>query len=245
MSSTFDLLSDCVNRAIELSVEVKFDAENITHIYPVALYTSILELIDDSLYLNREGPKPGIPILSRAILEAFVNLKNVISDAAYIDNIEFEWLRSWNQILTEAEAGNEYLVQITEAEDLQSNLEKNRTRLANLREKGVRQLQVLEKFQLAGLELEYRTIYGYMSGHSHSALQSLIGKHIDTSSGRPEVSAFVDWPIERFEIYLGTSCEILIQATELFHEYFDSEYAEQVAELRARVDAHKERISPA
>lgn len=82
MASTVEVLSHCVDTAIDLTTKVKFDADDFRHLYPVSLYSSILELTSECLYLVREGPKPGIPILSRAILETFVNLKNVTLDVS-------------------------------------------------------------------------------------------------------------------------------------------------------------------
>lgn len=240
MASTVEVLSHCVDTAIDLTTKVKFDADDFRHLYPVSLYSSILELTSECLYLVREGPKPGIPILSRAILETFVNLKNVTLDVSYVEVIEFEWLSSWVQLMNEAEEGNVYLGSIAESEDLAEKRDQNQQRLADLKDKGVRKLRVIDKFEKAGLAAEYRTIYGFMSAHSHGSLQSLLDKHIDVSSGRPEVSAFIDRSVESLETYLGTTCEIFMQATEAFHQYFESEYADTVAELRKVVDAHKE-----
>ena len=58
MASTVEMIRQCLGTAIDLAPKVKFDAENIQHLYPVALYTSILELTDDCVYLVREARNP-------------------------------------------------------------------------------------------------------------------------------------------------------------------------------------------
>jgi hypothetical protein len=144
--------------------------------------------------------------------------------------------------MNEAERGNEYLGRVAESEDLTENRKQHEKRLTELREKGIAKLTIYQKFEMADLAAEYRTIYGFMSAHSHVGLQSLIDRHIGVSDGRPQVSAFVDRPIESLETYLGTTCEIFMLATELFHNYFESDLIDDVRKLREIVNEHKKTL---
>ena len=123
MKSTKEVLSDCLGQAIGVGSALKFDAKYLGHLCAVTLYMSMLELTADILDLDREGPKPGIPIIARSILEAYVELKNLTEDSEYLGVIQRTWVLSWLNLLKSAKAGNQYLTIIASATDLDSDIE--------------------------------------------------------------------------------------------------------------------------
>lgn len=244
MTKTIDLIDSLLPRAINAAQSLRFDAKYMRHLVVVSLYMTILELVEEIVSANRESSKISVPIISRSILEAFVDLKNVVTDEDYCNIIELDWLRGWKLTMENALTDNPYLVDIKADPNLKEGIEEHERRLNELKELGTKKLTAQQKFEKAGLANEYETMYRWTSSHSHGGLQALISRHINLSNPeKPEVVAFQDHDIEEFEIYIGPTCEILMQATELAHQFLESSESEVVKEMRGEVDAHRREIS--
>lgn len=247
MKTTAAVLLECLELAKIFTSELKFDGGYIGHLYTISLYATILELIDETVHLVRDGPKTGIPILTRSILEAYVDLKNATEDKTYISVIEFEWIKSWRKLMEAAESGNQYVSRLAGDPNFQSNIEGYQKRLDELKRDGIKPLKIFEKFKKAGLTEEYEAIYGILCPHSHGGFQALIDRHIDINvkGGNPKVKAFQDRQISEFEIYLGTTCELLAKATEQINQYLLGEENSRVTAIREIIDAQKCAITSA
>lgn len=240
MKPTHEILSDCLDSAIEFGGELKFDASFLGNLCVVSLYMSMLELTAEILHLNREGPKTGIPIISRSILEAYVEIKNLVEDPQYLGVVERSWVLSWLNMMKSAKKGNQYLVLMAQDGKLDANIVQHEAKLEELKAKGYKRITFKEKFQKAGLEEEYDSIYGWFSAYSHGGLQALIDRHIDVSAETtPKVNAFQDRPISEFETSLGTVCELIVRASDHVNSYLEAGADETIQQLRKVVDDHR------
>lgn len=134
MTDTHQILAECLDTAIEFGEHVRFDASYLGHLFAISLYVSMLELTAEILHLNRSGPKPGIPIVARSILEAYVEIKNLSEDEEYIGVVEYSWVMSWLKTMKAARDGNQYLGLIADHEHLDATIVEQEAKLDELRE---------------------------------------------------------------------------------------------------------------
>lgn len=244
MKPTHEILSACLDSAIEFGREFKFDSTYLGHLCVVSLYMSMLELTAEILHLNREGPKPGIPIIARSILEAYVEIKNLTEDDEYIVVVEGAWVQSWLKMMKSAKDGNQYLSLLAQDSDLETNIEQHEAKLKELKENGYKWTTFKSKFKKAGLEEEYDTIYDWLSSYSHGSLRALIQRHIQLEEEEnPKVNAFQDMPISEFETSLGTVTELIVRASDHVNSYLNVGADDAIERMRKVVNEHRSEIT--
>ena len=81
---------------------IKFDRSHAWHRTLVCMYCSIVEYSDTLLVLRKEEKFVSIPLVVRALLEGFVDLKNLCGSPEYGNNIQANYLDEWLRITKEA-----------------------------------------------------------------------------------------------------------------------------------------------
>jgi len=220
-----------------LSEELTFDKSHPLHRNTIALYGSIIELTGSNILLIQKRIVAGVPVLLRAILEAYVDLVNLINNKTYGYNLEVSYLKEWLKILEEAKIGkNEYLSDITKEPSLDKTIMEWRKERKRLEAKGFRALRIDQKFSKAGMEKEYKSIYNSLCSDSHNNIRALIERHIEREETDFSVVFYKAYTAEDSAIYVGTNAEILVRATELMHEFLDSPVKDEIAEYRNEID---------
>lgn len=225
------------DQAVELADKITFDREHALHRTLIALYSSIIELSGTccSLIDNKQGS--AIPIITRAILEAYVDLKNLIDAANYGYYLELSYINEWLVVLHEAKEGkNQYLSQIHQAPNLQESIKRLIAKKEQLNKEGYRKIPIEEKFRRVGMDNEYRAIYSALCAHSHNNMRALIDRHFEFENGDLSLVLYRDYALEEHLVYIGTVSELLIRATEGIHAKFDSSAQDEVQKLRAELD---------
>lgn len=98
-----------------LAKKLQFDKTHVLHRTLIALYGSVLELTSSCILLIDNRLLPGVPVLLRAVLEAYVDLVNLAKAPRYGYAIELNYLSEWRKLLQEAKLGkNEYLLDISQ-----------------------------------------------------------------------------------------------------------------------------------
>lgn len=245
-AATLNLLKEVHNRAVELSSQLSFDKKHPLHLQSVSLYGSILELSSSIAILTKDGPKTGVPIVLRSLLEAVVDLVNLCEEPTYGYYLEAREASDWVNFLGAAAHGNNpYLDQVAEAPGLKESLEKHKEKLAGLKSKGYSPLQIKSKFKKAGMESEYATIYAELCTHSHNTIRALRKRHVEVADDGFNVVFYRLTTLDEIEHYLGMSVELLVQATERLHKLLNSDALEAVTALRNEVDGYKSKIESA
>jgi len=220
-----------------LSVKITFDKANPRHRNAMALYGSIIELTGSIIILLDRGMASGVPILLRAILEAFVDLVNLTRTAQYGYYLEVSYIKEWLKILDEAKLGkNEYLASITALLTLDETIAKWRKEKAKLEAKGFHALKIEQKFKQADMEKEYRSIYNILCSDSHNNLRSLIDRHIQREETDFEIVFYKAYTSEDSAHFVGTNAELLLRATQVVHDFFDSSAKGEIPEYRTEMD---------
>jgi hypothetical protein len=229
-----------------LSVEIVFDKTHALHRTTIALYGSILELTGACILLIDRRLVTGAPILLRAILEAYVDLVNLIENARYGYNLEVAHLKEWLKLLNEAKIGkNEYLADISKEPNLDSTIAKWTDEKRKLEAKGYRALMIEDKFRLAGMEKEYRSIYNSLCSDAHNNLQALVGRHIEREQADFSIVVYKAYTPQDSAHYVGINAEILMRATERVHEFFKSTVENKLPPYRGELNRLRGESEPA
>jgi len=233
-------LKELHDEFIDLSKAIIFEKKHPRQLFLIALYGSILELCGGLITLIDKKFYTRMPSLFRSIVEAHVELKNLFADAEYGYFMEASRCDQWIKVLKEAKKGkNPYLSEITNWDKLESELGKEKNTLNELKKKGYTPLKVWKRFELAGMENEYRSLYNFLSCDAHSNIRALIKRHIDINDQDFEVVFYKDEPLDHHLSYLDTTAGILLESSAMIHEIFKTghdakikEYGERLSDLR-------------
>ena len=236
-------LKELHDKLIGLSTTIIFDKEHPRQLFMVALYGTILELCGGLISLVNEKFYTTIPSVFRAIVEAHVELKNLYSEAEYGYYMEASRYDQWINVLKEAKKGNNpYLAKIQKWEQLDTEIQKQKRALEDLKNKGYKALKVFERFIKADMENEYRSLYNFLSCDAHSNIRALISRHIDINNEDFKVVFYKDEPLEHHLSYLDTTAGIMIDSSVKVHELFETgqygivkKYGDSLNELRKRI----------
>lgn len=136
-----DLFPGLMREVLDNVEYIKFDKGRPWHRYLVCLYCSIIEYCDTLICLEREKKGVSIPSISRVILEAYVELKNICKDENYAKNMEASHLSKWLSITREAGTlNNPYLKGMTDSEGFDEQVASWQKELDGLLADGHREL---------------------------------------------------------------------------------------------------------
>ena len=165
----FEFVKRLHDECIRLSEHIVFDKKHARHLYSVALYGSLIELSGSLVVLIERKHGTGVPAIFRLLLEAYVELRNLHENAKYGHHMQASYDKQWLKVLKEAKnKPNPYLKDISEIANLDNEIRKYEQELADLKDKGYQPLNVFERFQRAGMEDEYRSLYNFLSSDAHS-----------------------------------------------------------------------------
>lgn len=226
------------DRAVDYSHHFAFDRNHPLYRTAVSYYGTILELTSSCVILINKSLGTAIPILLRAILEAYVDFHNLCSDSKYGYYLEASYIHEWLKILKEAKKGkNEYLSQISKAPSLDGMIKSWNEAQNKLDKKdGYKQLSVFERFQKAGMENEYCSIYNSLCCDSHNNIRALVSRHIEFKDKDLSVVFYKDLNLSDIEQYIGMASELLVRATIEIHTLLDSPVLEEVSKLREEIE---------
>lgn len=142
-----------------LTQQLIFDKMHKLHQSVITLYGSIFELTGSCICLVDNQMATGIPILLRSLLEAFIDLSNLIKNPKYGHNLELDRLDQWIRLLRESKTNNSYLKYFKQVSDLDSLISQYEAEKKVLEDKGHKNLKIIEKFEIAGMSEEYKSIY--------------------------------------------------------------------------------------
>lgn len=206
------LLRDAHDFSLEVADDLSFDKQHPWHRNLVALYGTQIELCGALLIVDKNRAGIAVRCLFRNLLEAFVELKNLASDRQYGNNMEAAHLKEWNKWLKSARDGNPYLSSIGELPDLADQIASNQEKLATYNTQGFKPLNVFQRFEMAGMENEYRSIYSQMSSDVHGNIRALIDRHFELNQEQ------TDFEIVIYKDYRGEFDHLFWDATGLLLE---------------------------
>jgi hypothetical protein len=196
-----------VEDAITYAEYLKFDKNHPWHRNLIALYCSLIEYSDSLIYLVENEKNIAVPIIFRSLLEAFVDFKNLANDRKYGYHMEAVYSKEWLKVIEEASKhNNAFLSAISEDTMLADQIRGHKDDLEKLKKDGYEPLNQFEKFEMAGMIEEYRSIYNFVCSHSHNNIRSLIDRFfiIDEIGKDFSLALFKERDSGQFDHYLAT-----------------------------------------
>jgi hypothetical protein len=218
-----ETLEDFHDRLLALAGALTFDKRNLVDLHRLALYGSMLELTRGICTLLKFDARLGAPSLFRSFLEAAVELTNLLQDPGYVEHMDASHKDQWLKVLREAQSGkNPYLESIAKIPELDAQIKKETAELKVLVDKSRGPLNVFERFQMANMEKEYRSLYNFLSCDAHSNIRALISRHLTFTENDFEVAYYKDEPIESFISILDSTAGLLLHASADMHKRYKS-----------------------
>lgn len=217
----YEALAEAVHSASEA---LQIDSNNPQQLCSIALHGSLLELSRALVALIKLGDATGTPIVLRAMLEAYVDLSNLVTDEKYLHRMSAAWQRQRLRLAKaayERGANNPYLVSLTQQQELATVIEDIQADLRRLSKEGSGELTIQQRFERAGEQDRYDSVYAYLCSHGHNNLNVLQDRHIErTDHGyrvvffRPIKSTEVQRYIDTMAGVIANSAAFLKQLTE-------------------------------
>ena len=174
-----DALAAVQEHATSVAALIHYDLKDAVERFLLSYFATSIELAAGCIALANHTETIGIPILARSVLEAHVDFRCLLADPGYKECIEAAHDLEWAKVIDEAVAGGgAYLaklgaepavlherVKIAEREQLRASL-------------GVRRLRAKQRFERAGMDEAYYSVYNFLCAEAHNDARALISRHI-------------------------------------------------------------------
>jgi hypothetical protein len=209
-------------KCIETSLSLSFDDKNIQDTYMQSIFSVVVELADDCCQALRQEKELASHVLTRALLEAVVDLINVIKDPDYV-NIRFQ------KALLERKKKLRYLLEnepqcIPETGHDLEYVESYIDRIDTLLKPKIAKMNIKERFIGADMEDYYDSAYSLLCDYTHH----------DASAIARRTFAFDTIRLDKEGMLMLSDliAELLIKATNAVHGYLDSNQIEILEDLK-------------
>lgn len=162
-----------------VACKVNFNLGHEPDRYLLSYFATTIELTGGCLALVREQQFISIPILTRSVLEAWVDFVCLTADASYSKFIDAAHDSGVARMIDQAVlAGNQYLQQLGKEPSVLADREEIRKRDLENKKLGVKMLLAKERFERAGLTDMYYSVYSHLSAECHNDMRVLIQRHL-------------------------------------------------------------------
>lgn len=193
--------------------ELKFDKKSPQQLAVMSYYLSIFEFAGSCILLISSKQIIGIPILLRSIIDAYVDLVNLIQDPKYGCHLRVSFLKQSIQLHNKAKKEHPSVTLISDSE-----LEQMEHEIKLLRNKGCTELTVEQRFK--DIHIKNRLLYSIFCCDSHNNLISLTQRHIMQENF--SIKCYKEIDVEEISRYLRLIAEYFVEATRLVHIFFES-----------------------
>lgn len=200
----------------------------------VLLYASMIEQTDSFLLLANNGRRAGTHAIFRSFLEAYVDLKALAKDDAYLHHMYASYHREWLRVLREANTNsNQYLVGIRAHIAFFETQQDHAGKLERLKANKFIPLTAEQRFERAGMLNEYRSIYNFLCRETHNNISALMSRHMEQDG---DGIAFVLNKGEDSHALPDSFAVLLIAAGVLVHDWAETGLSTQFVPLSDQLD---------
>lgn len=206
---------------------ISFDKSHAWHRDMVCLYCSIVEYSETLYFLGKGKKGVVIPLVIRSLLEAFVDLKNLCANRKYGYYLQASDIAEWLRVTKEAgKLENPYLDGMTSATGFEEQVSLWEKELDGLQNKGYSKLSHFEKFKMAGMENEYRSVYNFLCSYSHNSIRALSDRHIEFNEDKSDFKMimFSEVKTDEVDLYLSVGKQCLVESSKLVHTALETGY---------------------
>lgn len=236
-----DLLKELHDESFDSLNALKFSKRDELSRTIVSLYCTLIEQSWSLLLLVNQGRGAGTSAILRSILEAHIDIENLLSDGRYLKNLSAAYHKEWLKFLREGAAGvNPYLAGMSSVADLETEIARHEARLAELEHEGFKPLKLVDAFKRVGMEHAYRSAYRHLSRESHNNISSLTGRHFERS-GENDFNLVIYRNLQAtdFEVELDSAAGALIRSGLGVHRHFESQVSSVLEALQEKLFAYR------
>ena len=207
----------------------------------MCLHARLVDLSSGVGALLKAHDVAGIYHLVRGQLEAFGDLLNLLSDPAYVEQMDAAYcaeVRRVLQAVVREGLGEKHLG------DMSASLKTAEDRLDELKKRGVSRLNVSDRFRRAGLAGEYYSVYAYLCTHTHNNVSALETRHVDKTREPHQLLIGSDEIDTELAIVIELSLRMPMDALKLLIQRFEGLDATEYARLRTDFDALRAKWAP-
>ena len=236
----FNFIKQLHDESLQLSKKIIFNHKHPRQLHLIGLYGSLIELSGSLVILIDQKVRAGVSSIFRTILETYVEFHNLYEKAEYGYHMNASHHKEWIKVLEEAkDKSNPYLKGISGLENLNLQIKEHNDELSKLKEKGFTPLRISERFERAGMESEYRSLYNFLSCDAHSNIRALFNRHANIHADCKyfNVVYYTDEPLESFLTYIDSTSGLLVNASNNIHKYFETGLLKEVEKIENELKA--------
>ncbi|VEL96883.1 hypothetical protein ALT761_01876 [Alteromonas sp. 76-1] len=204
---------------------IKFDKSNAWHRLMVSLYCSVVENSDTLLVLQKKRKGVALPTVTRSLMEAFVDLKNLTNDKGYGYFLDVAYYKEWLRVTTAAKnPDNALLQELSQATEFEQQVKEWEEKLDALKAQGYIKLSQYKKFEKAEMIDEYASIYNFLCAHSHNNQRALIDRYLVPNEDKTDftLKLFHEVDDDKLNQYLEIGQEYFRASSELIHKVLNT-----------------------
>jgi Family of unknown function (DUF5677) len=229
-------LEALLSKTIDITSRIIFYKEIPQHSYLMMLHCTIIELSSCCIELLKIGQPAAVPVVARSILEAYANAKCLLLDEHHWRFIHAGHLKDKAKLTAAAKSGNHYLADLSNQIDIDSELSAVREELATLKAEGIEPINhISKKFEKAGMEAEYKSMYELLCNEAHSSQSALVSRHLEEDGNGFKITLFKEQPIEDVATSIDVIAGILAGSTADVVRFFSGEEVEEILRLREEI----------
>ena len=210
IDTTLDLLETIHKTCIDkVPTSLTYDSKNMQVPYMFSLYSIAIELTGDSYQAVKCRKELASHVLTRALLEAIVDLLNVINSPDYV-NTRFQ------KALTERKKKLKYLLEkepdlIAKVGRTPAYVEGVLDKIEELHNPEIDKPNIRKRFKDAGMELYYDTAYAHLCDYSHLDTSTIINRPI----------GLIEHHLDKrgTQFLVGLIVDLILKASIRFHEF--------------------------
>lgn len=230
-------LRQSVLDALNDAEHFRFDKGRPNQVTTICLYGSIVEMAHSCIAFLEKKEMTPLPIILRALLEAYADFRACIDDQNYYKNMYASFLEEKLRFLKAFERNptNQYLQDAHGQIDIQTEKENLQEEIQAFTLENRPPLKTWQRFQNGKLEDEYHSMYWLLCLHSHNNLSALEDRHIEKSGDDFSVVLFKEENPDDLQRYLDTIISIVIESTVAIHNFLHTEKASRYEEHQQKL----------
>lgn len=231
-------LRQAVADALKDAEQFRFDKGQPNQVTAVCIYGSIMEMAYSCIALLEKKEMTPIPIILRALLEAYADLRASIDDPGYYKNIYASFLDEKLRFIKTFEKNptNQYLQGAHGEIDIQAETNALKNEIQTYQSENRPPLKTWERFKHGKLIDEYQSMYWLLCLHSHNNLSALEDRHIEKSDNDYNVVLFKEENPEDLQRYLDTVISIVVEGSVAIHTFLHTS-------ITSRYEGHQKKLA--
>jgi hypothetical protein len=148
------------------------------------LALTIAELFLGVITLLRSRAPSHAPVLVRSMHEALADLKNLVEDGRYLNQMRFDNAEQALKIFKGFQVDETMQDEVEAQKTLREWCLKEQKTYDELKAAGFKTLSILDRFKKVGMATEYATAYRFLCSFAHSDMNTLVARHAGYAGGR-------------------------------------------------------------